>query len=103
MVAMNLIGAPPHRRRKMCVGIPLDVLLALRETPWFYGAVLGGSDCADAAAEQACSCCMHVRPADAGLTRTLKRKTEASLPPFSDFSIDPELYPSRPAAWASRV
>jgi hypothetical protein len=41
MVAMNLIGAQPHLRREMCVGIPQMFYLALHGTPWFYGAVLG--------------------------------------------------------------
>jgi len=84
---MNLIGAMPHLRREMCVGIQQISWSRSVEHRGSTELCWCGSDCADITAEQVRACCMHVRPADARLIRTLKRKTEASLPPFSDFSI----------------
>jgi hypothetical protein len=82
---MNLIAAQPLLRRETNAEIPQIFGSRFVKHRGSTELCWDGSDCADAAVEQACSCCMLVRPADARLTRTLKRKTEASLPPFSDF------------------
>jgi hypothetical protein len=104
---MNLIGPKPHFRRELCLGIPQMFGSRSAEHRGSTELCWGGSDCAYAAAEPACSSGMHVRSADARfphlrsaiLARDLVRE------PFElgDMAVDIRAAESPPAAGAPRA
>jgi hypothetical protein len=59
---MNLIAAQPLLRRETNAEIPQIFGSRFVKHRGSTELCWGGSDCADAAVEQACSCCMLVRP-----------------------------------------